>query len=559
MGVGDSDERTPLTQPKGAAGDEKPPAVSLVRGPITWTATLAKTYSWRLLAAVCCATHLLKGFAAGGGDSGLLGAPMEFLFKAHGVGAGRMQIYMGVALSPWSLKPVLGLLSDSCPMFGYKKMPYIVLTSVLGISGAIALGLQGTEMAIMLVVFCLGLAFLQVATVDLLVEAKQSAEVQSSADLGPDFFMFTWVGINVGMIMAVLLAGPIIQYYGPEMCFLVALPFMALILLPTALNWIGEQQLPEAERWGRCAMVFWQQPEMFLISLGMGVVIGVITIATFSAFLKDWLVFICIAASCTLVGSVVCFLRPAIAHPVLFWFLLTAIAPKVDGALFYFYTDGPEVYPAGPHFSPWLYTTGLGLSGFLGSLAGYLSGSELFKGWRYRGVILLALPLYSLARLAMLPVILRWNRTGHYQVPDPFMVFPFEFLMGMFFGWIWIPKQVMNAHMCTVGSESTMLAIMAGTFNLGGLVSRYLGCWILDYFEVCPDGTVGDAEKFDNLWKPYTIEALSRLIVLPLLFWLIPNKLQTEVLIADHPEDASYGSPARRLRSGEGTPPQTTV
>ena len=33
---------------------------------------------------------------------------------------------------PWSMKPVIGLISDIFPVIGYNKAPYILLTTTLG-------------------------------------------------------------------------------------------------------------------------------------------------------------------------------------------------------------------------------------------------------------------------------------------------------------------------------------------------------------------------------------------------------------------------------------------
>lgn len=46
--------------------------------------------------------------------------------------------------------------------------------------------------------------FLQVATCDLLVEAKQSEEVKDNAECGPEFFTFTWMGIVLGIMIVIV-------------------------------------------------------------------------------------------------------------------------------------------------------------------------------------------------------------------------------------------------------------------------------------------------------------------------------------------------------------------
>lgn len=547
-------EKTPLKSPRGE--DDGP---VLLHEPITWLHNLVTTYSWKLLAMVACTNHLLKGFIAGGGDSGLLGAPMEFLFKEHKVNGGQMQVYMAIAASPWALKPLIGLLSDSCPIFGYRKRPYILITAVAGFCGVAALAFSGAKMSLNMVVLCLFLAFLMVATADLLVDAKQSAEVKKSPRLGPDFFLFTWLGILVGMICATLLVGPIIQHWSPHACYLVALPFLLPIFWPTLMNYMGEERLQDNETMvSRVVSNFRRHPAMCWLCVGMGTLLSCVTLVTFhfpDASERSQALSITFAAAIILV-AIGMTIRFEIAGPLIFWFMLQA-CPKVDGALFYFYTDGVKAFPGGPHFSPWMYATGMGLAGLLGVLAGYLSGSVLFKNWRYTSLMLLTVPSRALVRLLLLPVLWRWT-TSRYEAglyTDVYWIFPVEFLSSMLFSWSWIPKQVMNAHLTPEGNEATMLALTAGTFNLGSIMASFTGCWLLSSFSVCADGDTGDAAALVNLWQPYLVSVMAPVLTLVALPFCIPHKLQTEVLITERPDSCTYGALLDTTQKDEETTP----
>lgn len=528
----------------------------LLQEPVAWMSVLVQTYSWKLLAMVSCTNHLLKGFVAGGGDGGLIGAPMEFIFKEHNVIGGQMQVYMAMATSPWALKPLIGLLSDSCPMFGYRKMPYILITGVLGVGGVATLGLFDAQLSLPMVVLCLFLAFLMVATADLLVEAKQSAEVKDNAKLGPDFFLFTWLGIVIGMILATLLVGPIITQWGPGACYLVAVPFILPFFVPTVMNYMGEQRLPESETMlSRLVSNFQNHPIMFGLCLSVGLLIAGMSVLTFTAG-KDSERSHAIAisiASALLLSAIGLFIRSEIAGPVVFWFMLQA-CPQVNGALFYFYTDDIHAFPEGPHFSAWMYATGLGIAGLLGVLTGYLTGSMLFAKWRYTWILLLTVPCRAVVRLFLLPVL--WRHTAARDpgdvYADVYWVFPVEFLASMLFAWSWVPKQVMNAHLTPKGNEATMLALTAGTFNLGSIMASYLGCWLLHSFKICPDGGSGDSADLMNLWRPYIISVLAPVVVLVAMPLLIPHKLQTEILITEHPESPTYGSINERVMARNG-------
>mmetsp|Transcript_84821 Transcript_84821/g.274748 ORF Transcript_84821/g.274748 Transcript_84821/m.274748 type:complete len:577 (-) Transcript_84821:3-1733(-) len=538
-------ETTPLLESGKVCCDTVEPP-NFLTAPVQWVQMLVKAYSWRLLAMVFCTAHLLKGFVAGGGDSGLLGAPVEFLLQDYGVSGGQMQIYCAVAFSPWALKPLIGLMSDSCPILGYQKMPYILATSATGLMATCVLGLKGTELSLPALVACLFLAFLQVSTVDLLVKARQSTEVKNAASLGPDFFLFTWLGIVLGMIAAALLVGPLIHFFTPRSCYLVALPFMFVALWPTAMNYLGEQPLPPAERAGRAGRNFRAHPEGCCLSLFMGLALIGISVLSLSVDESADRVLAVVGGilSLMLIGAFAIFIRKEIAYPVIFWFVLQ-VCPKVDGALFYFYTDGPEAMPGGPHFSPWLYATGMSLAAFMGHLLGYLTGSGLFGSWRYQAIVLLTVPLRAILRVALLPVLWRWTVT-RFGVSDAAWALTVELLSNLAFAWSWIPRQVMNAHTTPTSFEATMLALMAGSFNMAGMVSSYLGCWLLEFLGCCADGGKGDATVLTQLWKPYLVAVLSPVLVLPLLPLLVPNRLQTEVLITEHPESSTHDSPFSR-------------
>ena len=42
------------------------------------------------------------------------------------------QSYIAVSQTPWNLKPIYGMLSDSLPVYGYHRLPYIILAGLIG-------------------------------------------------------------------------------------------------------------------------------------------------------------------------------------------------------------------------------------------------------------------------------------------------------------------------------------------------------------------------------------------------------------------------------------------
>jgi len=543
------DERTPLKTvgcalkaANGALDEEEP--VSLTRNPVQWVQDLSRNYSWRLLAMVICTNHLLKGFVAGGGDEGLVGKPIEFIFGDLGVSAGRLQMLKAAAIAPWALKPVVALLSDAMPICGYKKMPYVVITTILALIGTMVVGL-GLATSAPALVASLFLIFLQISSVDLLVEAKQSEEVKQKAKHGPQFFTFTWLGINIGQVLGVLALGPMIHHYGPRVPYLIAAPLIALVLWPTLCNFLGERRVPIEER-GPNMRLLRRHPTLCALTMLVGGMVMTLIISTFT-LTQGQLLFTAVVLATLVPAGFLVFIRREIAGPVVFYFLLGILSFNIDGALFYFYTDSPSSFPQGPHFSAYFYTTGLGAAAFVGIMVGFITGAELFKGWSYRAILKVTVLLRAITQLMLVPALLRW--TSHIGVPDGVWIMAVMTLDSMVFAWRWIPKQVMGAHLTPQGVEATMLGLTAGTFNMAMILSSYFGGFLLHHFGVRPMGGIADELMFKDLWKVQVVAAFAPCSMLFLLPALVPAKLQTEPLLVERRDSATHGSPFEVITS----------
>lgn len=528
-------ERTPL---KAKLLEE----VSLVRAPCQWVSQLSANYSWKLLTMVAISCHLTKGFVAGGGDEGIVGKPMEFLFASMGISAGRIQMYKAAATAPWALKPIVGMLSDACPIFGYKKMPYVVLTSLLSVGAAGFIGF-GAAVTGPILVACLFLIFLQISSADLLLQAKQSEEVKQKAHLGAQLFTFTWLGINAGQIASVCVVGPIIYHWGPRVPYMLAMPVLCLVLWPTLANFLGERPLPPGERGMSFHMVS-KHPVLWSLTLMIAAIIAVLVFGTFYLGESALLLVALVSAVFVLAGFAT-FVRWEITGPVIFYFLLGVSSINIDGALFYFYTDGADQFPEGPHFSAYFYTTVMGLVQFLSITVGFVSGAEIFRTWTYRSILSVTIVLRAFTQLALVPVLLRW--TVRFGVPDAFVVLFVAALDTIVFAWRWIPKQVMGAHLAPQGVEATMLALTAGTFNMAMILSSYIGGCILHHFGIAPAGKPAESEMFSQLWRVQAFAAFLPLLLLPLLPVLIPSQAQTAPLLTERPDSATHGSLYERL------------
>ncbi|CAE7249176.1 unnamed protein product [Symbiodinium pilosum] len=491
---------------------------------------------------VACTSHLLKGFVAGGGDEGLIGKPAEFLFGDLGMSAGRLQALKAVAIVPFAMKPVIALLSDAFPICGYHKLPYVVIFTFISFASLASLGF-GFAVSEAAVVTALFLSFLQVAGVDVLMAAKQSEEVKKQARLGPDFYTYTWLGINAGQVLSVCVLGPMIAVMGARAPYRFAAPLVLVVLWPALGNFMGEKrERPQGQ--GGLPPFFRQHGVLCSLTLMIGVIAFSLVVCTF-LLEEGHLAPLAAVMAAIVLGSFALFIRHEIAGPVIFFFLLGLLSVNIDGALFYFCTDNVLEFPQGPHFTPHFYITGIGAASFLGITVGFATGPEIFRSWSYRSICIATLVLRAGTQLAMLPVLCRW--TLALGIPDSLWLLVTMALDSMVQAWRWIPKQVLAAHLAPRGVEATTLGLHAGTFNMASILSSYIGGFLLTHSGVAPTGSMQEGRQFQNLWKVQCTAAFLPLLLVFLVPIMLPQRSQTEVLLEECDDSATHNSVFQRL------------
>ena len=91
-----------------------------------------------------------------------------------GLSAGQVASFFSIAVIPWLLKPVYGLLSDFVPLFGYRRRSYFLAGSALASVAALAVVVAGEPaywpLAVLFTLMGFGLAFTDVITDAVMVE-----------------------------------------------------------------------------------------------------------------------------------------------------------------------------------------------------------------------------------------------------------------------------------------------------------------------------------------------------------------------------------------------------
>jgi len=497
--------------------------------------TLARHFGYKLLIMLIASQHLMKGFAAS-----FIGPGTQFLYASYKVAGPQMQIFGGVTQLPWAMKPVIGLVSDALPIGGYNKAPYILLSSLFGVAACATVGgVQQSHLSIARLVGCLFLMQLQFSTCDLLSEAKYAEKMQSRPEHGPALMTFVWFGLQVGGLVATVLIGPVLKHCGPKVPYLIALIPVAFIILPVMRNFLEESPKNPFQVAAARKRLFEQKEACvlcFLMFLGTAAltVLGI----TYESAKVNALASLGVAAVMLVAFSVL--LRPVIAKVNAFFLLQTSLGISIGGASFYFYTDNPQQFPEGPHFSQEFFTSVLGTAGSICSLVGIYTYQRFASQWTYRGLLFLSNMVLSLLSLSDIVLFTRFNvRLG---LPDHGFVLGASVLTGVIAQWMWMPGIVILSQLCPKGMEATMYALLAGCHNLGNTVASNCGAWVLEVLGCQPSGATHESAQFERLWVGSALSTVLPMFTLLLLPWLIPNAQQTDKLLEDGDRDATGGS-----------------
>ncbi|KAK7861588.1 putative folate-biopterin transporter 4, partial [Quercus suber] len=119
------------------------------------------------------------------------------------------QFVSSIAFFPWSIKPLYGILSDCIPIKGRKKIPYLVIATVLSLVPWLVLGLNSIlrnstrHLMIFLTVQNLGSAMADVVVDAMIDEAVRFERASFAGDL----LTISWLAMALGGICGSLLGG----------------------------------------------------------------------------------------------------------------------------------------------------------------------------------------------------------------------------------------------------------------------------------------------------------------------------------------------------------------
>mmetsp|Transcript_29273 Transcript_29273/g.62230 ORF Transcript_29273/g.62230 Transcript_29273/m.62230 type:complete len:632 (+) Transcript_29273:152-2047(+) len=477
-----------------------------------------------------------------------LGLP---LFKELGIGASRQQLYMALILSPWSMKPFIGVASDLFPIGGYNKRYFAVYSILIGLVGCSVLlgvynsdsaeaakeqGYTATQNFADIVVLCFTLVSFEASTLDILGEGKYSEIMRVHPESGSSIISFKFGWGLLGSIVISACVGPLSDAGYFHVLFWIALALSLTPLYPTLAGWIPEKKRTAREPGmtkicrgcllfdkgsfqekkapfiiitlcGLCAPLTSAITTYVDLAIGLifsGVFIILFTVATYYIFPKS-------------------FFRVFLA---IVFFSLDWIS--MGSAIGYYYTASEECVPGGPNFDYTYYITITGIVGSVVNFLGVIIYQNTLSKWTFRTVLIFATVFGCLASIIDVIIIMRWNIA--IGIPDKVFFLLGNAVVENLLGVMWgVASSAMFAKIAPPGMESAVFAYTVGISNYCNMVSSLLGSGIIQWSGM---KTIGDDCNFEAL--PYLIVICQ--ILVPMLVgipscFLIPNVLQTEHLI----------------------------
>ncbi|XP_076919784.1 folate-biopterin transporter 1, chloroplastic-like isoform X1 [Bidens hawaiensis] len=401
------------------------------------------------------------------GVLGLARLAVSFYFKddLH-LDPAETAVITGFSALPWLIKPLYGFISDSVPLFGYRRRSYLVLSGLLG---ALSWGLMATLVDDKYgAAFCILLGSLSVAFSDVVVDSMVVERARGeSQSVSGSLQSLCWGSSAFGGIVSSYFSGSLVDAYGVRFVFgLSAL----LPLLTSAVAVLVKEQRARGP----------------LSSTS-------IDTAT-NGILELW----------------EAIKQPNVFLPTLFIFLWQA-TPHSESAMFYFTTNKLGFTPE-----------------FLGRVKLVTSIASLVGVGLYNG-FLKSVPLRKIflgttvigTALGLTQVILVTGLNRKFGISDEWFAIGDSLIITVLGQASFMPVLVLAARLCPEGMEATLFATLMSVSNGGSVLGGLFGAGLTQVLGITKD-------TFDNLALLIVICNLSSLLPLPLLHLLPKDEPDNE-------------------------------
>lgn len=162
------------------------------------------------------------------GIGGLASQPLYYyLHETLGISISTIMWMGSITSLPWMIKPLYGFLSDSFPLFGYKRKSYIFLSAVLSSIALLALGLSPYYSIPVLIVFMI-IDSLGGAIKDVAIDGVMVEEGQRLGNTGT-YQSIQWGALYFSQIITGVAGGYLAEHSNYRVSYLIIAAFPILI------------------------------------------------------------------------------------------------------------------------------------------------------------------------------------------------------------------------------------------------------------------------------------------------------------------------------------------
>lgn len=346
-----------------------------------------------------------------------------WLIETVKVSPAQMAAIFGVISVPWCLKPIFGFISDSNPIFGYRRKPYMILSAYVACFMWIILPFCPHDeflLTFVLTMSSAGMCFADVMADSLLVTA---AKMESEENKGT-IQSWSWGMRFTGGLLAAATGAVAYEKLGYAQVFL--LNSMIPVAVAILACFIKEETTFTPTNWRKTGK--------------------------------------------TLVGAI---RQPGIYKPALFLFLI-CVTPGYGGAMTFFYERELGFTPN--EFGM------LDVMGHIVSIIGIIIYKRYLREVSFPKIFGVSLFLSFLLENTMLLLVLHVNR--QMGIPDYIFAIIERVAITLVGQFITMPMVVLGARLCPPGVEGSLYALLMSITNIGGVVSEEWGSLLTNMFGV---------------------------------------------------------------------------
>ncbi|PSR95616.1 Folate-biopterin transporter like [Actinidia chinensis var. chinensis] len=436
------------------------------------------------------------------------------------------QFVSSIAFFPWSIKPLYGILSDCIPIRGRKRVPYLVIATVLSLLPWLVLGqvsfLRSSKvpLTIFLTVQNLGSAMADVVVDAMIAEAVRVERASFAGDLQS----ISWMAMAFGGICGSLLGGYALTNLQIESIFLLFSVLPAVQLFSCGLikeNDIGGKVLldfptkksSEMENGSNTAL----DADNFSVKAKTSALRRKKTqkkskkrlhnTSKFQVPEKDgllvsrWFQSLRVASSSLLRA----FRQPIILRPMSWFFLAHVTVPNLSTVMFYYQTEFLNLEAS--------FLGTVRVVGWLGLMLGTLIYNRYMKKMKLRRILMWA--HVGLSILSLLDMVLVSRTNAAFGISDKFMVLCGSALADAINQFKFMPFLILSGQLCPPGIEGTLFALFMSINNFGSTLGSFVGAGLASALNI-------SSGSFDNLLLGVGIQVICTFIPVAFLF-LIPK------------------------------------